>query len=225
MWEHNLTIRKPFGLSVFGSALLKAAPDCASILASVSRLEQSPPDAFANARMAAQKVAEFLRKAKTPDVGTSRISLSQEFRYTGGESKFIGYQATVDFSIVIRELDRIEEVLSGLVESGANELKSLSLQTTRLKELRAEVRRMAVAAAREKALIYAEAAGIELGEVIHIEDVNPNVLQGRGEGHVRREPVVDNDMAKQSLDPGSIDVGAAVLIGYSIRAKGFAGQG
>lgn len=137
----------------------------------------------------------------------------------GGEQKFIGYAARVEFSIILRELDRVEEVLTGLVDAGANELGSLSFQTTRLKELRAEVRKMAVAAAREKALIYSEAAGVALGDVLHIEDVNPNVLQGRGEGHVRREPVVDNDLDKQPLDPGSIDIGAAVLVGFGIRQK------
>jgi uncharacterized protein len=219
MWEHNLTIRQPFGVSVFGSALLKAAPDLASIMATVSRLEQKPSEAFAKAKKGAQGVAEFLRKARVPEVGTSRVSLTQQFRYIGGETKFIGYQARVDFSVIVRELDRVEELLTGLVDSGANELGSLSFQTTRLKELRAEVRKMAIAAAREKASVYSEAAGVELGEVIHIEDVNPNVLQGRGEGHVRREPVVDNDLAKQPLDPGSIDIGAAVLVGFSIKRQ------
>jgi len=219
MWEHNLAIQQPFGVSVFGSALIKASPDLFSIVATVSRLEQKPSDAFANARKGAQSVAEFLRKSRVPEIGSSRISLSQEFRYVGGETKFVGYRAKIAFNIILRELDRVEELLTGLVDAGANELNSTSFQTNRLKELRAEVRRMAVAAAREKALIYCEAAGVELGPVLHIEDVNPNVLQGRGEGHVRREPVVDNDLDKQPLDPGSIDIGAAVLIGFKIQGK------
>lgn len=220
MWEHNLTIKTPFGISVFGSALVKAAPDCASIVATVGRLEQKPAEAFAKARKGAQAVSEFLRRAKIEEVATSRITLSQEFRFISGEQRFLGYHARVGFNIIIRELDRVEEVLTGMVEAGANELGSLSFQTTRLKELRADARRMAIVAAKEKALVYADSAGVELGYIIHIEDVNPNVLQGRGEGHVRREPVVDNDLGKQPMDPGSIDIGAAVLVGFTIKAKG-----
>ena len=219
MWEHNLTIHDPFGLSVFGSALVKAPPDCVSIMVGVSRLEQKPTDAFSKARKGSQSVAEFLRRSQVAEFGASRISLSQDFRYTGGETRFVGYKAKMSYTLILRDLERLEDVLTGLVEAGANELTSVDFQTTRLKELRAQARRAAVEAAREKAHIYCEAAGVLLGNVLHIEDVNPNVLQGRGEGHVRREPVVDNDISKQSLDPGAIDIGAAVLIGFALKQK------
>jgi uncharacterized protein YggE len=53
-------------------------------------------------------------------------------------------------------------------------------------------RRLAIAAAQEKAQIYANAAGVSIGHVLHIQDVNPQVLQGRGEGHVQREQVVSS---------------------------------
>src|SRR5882724_10991380 len=122
MWEHNLAIRQPFGVSVFGSALLKASPDLVSITATVSRLEQKPAEAFAKARKGSQSVAEFLKRARVPEVGASRVSLTQQFRYVGGEQKFIGYAARVEFSVIVRELDRVEELLTGLVDAGANEL-------------------------------------------------------------------------------------------------------
>src|ERR1051326_6174831 len=218
MWENNLTIRNPFGLSVFGSALIKAPPDCVSITVGVSRLEQKPSDAFSKARKGAKSVAEFLRGSQLSEYGASRIFLSQDFRYTGGETRFVGYKAKMAYTLILRDLDRLEDTLTGLVDAGANELTSVDFQTIRLKELRAQARRLAVEASRVKAQVYCEAAGTGLGKVLHIEDVNPNVLQGRGEGHVRREPVVDNDMTKQPLDAGAIDIGAAVLIGFELKS-------
>ena len=47
--------------------------------------------------------------------------------------------------------------------AGANELTSVTFQTTRLKEVRADARRRAVAAAREKAELYCSAAGVSAG--------------------------------------------------------------
>jgi uncharacterized protein YggE len=219
MWENNLTIRNPFGVSVFGSALITAQPDCVSILAGISCLEQKPTDAFSKARKGAQTVAEFLRRSQIQEFGASRVSLSKDFKYSGGEQRFVGYKAKMSYTLLLRDLDRLEEVLTGLVEAGANELTSVNFQTSRLKDLRAEARRVAVEAAREKAQIYCEAARVFLGEVLHIEDVNPNILQGRGEGHVRREPVVDNDLSEQSLDAGAINIGAAVLVGFGLKSK------
>lgn len=219
MWEQSLTIQSPFGVSVFGSALLRVSPDSASIIADITRLEQKPSDAFAKARKASQSVVEYLRHASVSEFGASRVSLSQDMRYVGGETRFMGYKARISFGVVLRSLDRVDEVISGLVDAGTNEIGSISFQTSRLREFRAEVRRLAIQAAKEKAQVYSEAAGVALGEVLHIQDVNPQVLQGRSEGHVKREPVVDNDTDKQLLDPSAIEVGAAVLVGFRLAPK------
>jgi len=186
----------------------------------VSRVEQKPADAFAKAKRGAQAVAIFLRRSEIADFGASRVSLSQDFRHSAEETRFVGYKAKMSYGLLLRDLDRLEEILAGLVDAGANELTSVEFQTSRLKELRAQARRMAVEGARDKAIIYCETAGVLLGNVLHIEDVNPNVLQGRGEGHMRWEPLVDNDtMCKHSLDAGAIDIGAAVLVGFGLKAK------
>src|SRR5215212_2865271 len=179
------------GVKVFGSAVVRVAPDTASIVVAVSRLEPKPEAAFAKAREGAQGVTAYLHKAGVQDFGSSRVTLSQEFRYANGENKFVGYQAKIEFHVVLREMDKVDAVLAGLIAAGANTLTSVTFQTTRLKELRAEARRRAVAAAREKAELYCGAAGIAAGRVLAIEDVNPESLSGRNEGHVRREPVAD----------------------------------
>lgn len=217
MWE-NLTITDPFGLSVFGSALIKTPPDLVSIRADVARIEQKPSAAFSKARKAAHDVTDFLRSSKVDEYGVARMTLVPEFEFMGGQRKFLGYVARIGFAVILRDLDRTEEIVSGLVDAGAGEIRSMEFQASGLKDIRARARRLAIVAAREKAEIYAEAAGVSIGSVLHIQDVNPQVLQGRGEGHVRREPVVDNDSANQTLDPGAIEVGAAVMMAFSLPA-------
>ena len=201
---------------MFGSAVLRVKPDVVSLNFTVSRLEKQPKEAFAATRKTVQKVSQYLTQASIEDVGSSRINLSQAFRYVGGENKFLGYQAEVSFHLLLSDLERMEDILSGVVDAGANKINSVDFQTTRLKELRAEVRRQAVAAAREKAEIYCEAAGVTLGKVIHIEDINPEQLRGR-EGHrVREEIKPDNDEPLKAFDPGSIVVGGAVVVAFAL---------
>jgi uncharacterized protein len=142
----------------------------------------------------------------------SQMALAAEFTFISGERKSLGYAARITFRMILRSLDRTEDIVSGLVDSGADEIRSIEFQTSDLKEIRARARRLAIAAAQEKAQIYANAAGVSIGHVLHIQDVNPQVLQGRGEGHVQREPVVDNDSDKQTLDPGAIEDGATLLL-------------
>lgn len=151
------------------------------------------------------------------EFGTSRINLSPKHNYSGGEQRFLGYEASVTFHISLRELDRVEELLTGLVDAGANEVNGVSFQTSRLKELRTEARSRAVAAAREKALNYCEAAGVLLGNILHIEDVNPAAVQGSDGGHLRVEPRIDDDDSATAFDATAISVSAAVLLSYEIR--------
>ena len=205
---------------VFGSAVVRVAPDVASIVVAVSRLEKKPENAFEKARDAAKAVNAYLHRTGLSDFGSSRVTLSQETRYANGESKFIGYQARIAFNVVVREMDKLDPLLSGLIETGANELTGVRFETTRLKELRADARRRAVVAAREKAELYCAAAGVAVGSVVEIEDVNPEVLTGRKEGHMLREVMpVDDAGASGAIDPGAIAVGAAVNVVYQIVAR------
>jgi hypothetical protein len=146
------------GVRVFGSAVVRVAPDLATILVGVTRVEPQPEPAFAAARTAAQSVGAYLQRRNMQDFGSSRITLSQEFRYTSGEQRFVGYAARIGFSVVLRNTDQVEETVTGLIGAGANELTSVTFQTSRLREVRADARRRAVAAAREKAELYCAAA-------------------------------------------------------------------
>lgn len=210
------SLQQPFGITAFGSSIVRVEPDIASLDFSVSRIEQHPKDAFRQAREAAKSVQSYLAQSGLDDYGSSRISLEQTFRYIDRENKFVGYTAKIAFHLLLRQLDRIEEILIGITDAGVNNIESVNYQTSRLKELRAEARKNAVAAARQKAEIYCQAAGVVLGSVIHIEDVNPDQLQGR-EGHVIREIPLEDDGAVKAFSPGSIVVAGAVLIAYEIE--------
>ncbi len=205
------------GVRVFGSAVLRVAPDMASIIVAVSRLEPQPDSAFARARDAAQAINTYLHKAGVKDFGSSRVNLAQQYRFSNGENRFLGYQAKIGFNVVLREMDRVDGLLSGLIKAGANELTSVTFETTRLQVLRADARRRAVAAARAKAELYCEAAGVAVGQVLAIEDVNPESLNGRSESHALREPLpVDDTGDPGAIDPGAITVGAAVHVLYEL---------
>ncbi len=210
-------IYQPFGISVFGSAIIRVEPDVASLYFAVSRLEQEPKDAFQKAREGALSVQAFLRQANIDDVGSSRVQLAEEFHYGGSEKRFAGYRASISFHVLLRELDRMEEILAGVINAGANSIRSIDLQTSRLKEVRAEARQRAVEAAREKAELYCKTAGVNLGAVIHIEDANPDLLH-RQEGHRISEIKPDDEGPLNAFEPGSIVVGGAVFVAFQIES-------
>jgi hypothetical protein len=210
-------ISNPLGINVFGSALIRVEPDIATLSFGVSSVEKKPDAAFQATRNLAQKVQSYLSKAGIQEVSTSRIRLDTYYEYIEGRNQFAGYSAQVMFTVLLTDLSRIEEILVGVVDAGANIIESTSFQTSRLKELRAEARRRAVEAAREKADNYCRAAGVTLGGVLHIEDVNPDTLRGF-EGHSRREePTIDENEPLRAFSAGSIVVRGAVMMTYSLK--------
>ena len=213
--NNTQAIQNPLGVTVFGSAVLRVEPDIASLNFTVSHLEQHPKDALAATRETAQKVSQYLAQAGLANVGSSRINLSQSFRYIGGENKFLGYQAEVTFHLSLTDLDRMEEILVGVVDEGVNKIQ-VDFRTTRLKELRMDARRRAILAAREKAEVYCEAAGVTLGTVIHIEDVNPDQLRGHEQNQrILRSQVLD-DASIGAFDPGKIAIKGAVMMVFAL---------
>jgi uncharacterized protein YggE len=127
------------------------------------------------------------------------------------------YAATIEFQMRLKQLDRLEEVLVGITEAGANQIRQVDYQTSRMKELRDQSREQAVVAAREKAEAYGRAAGVALGPVIHIEDVDPDQPRvGHGATFEMRglEEIMSN-----ALDPGMITIIGAVRIAWEIVQK------
>jgi uncharacterized protein len=209
-------ISNPYGIAVFGSAISRVEPDIASLNFAVSRLESQPEDAFSRIREDAQKVRTYLLQNGVTDIAASRVTLEASFAYTGNnQKKFEGYRARIEFSVLLHNLDQVDDILTGVIGAGVNELRSTSFQTSRLKDIRADARRRAIQAAREKAELYCEAAGVILRSVLHIEDANPEMLRGSHESYTSTEPQSDDETVR-AIDPGSITVGAAVRVAYSI---------
>ena len=213
--DFSQLVPSPAGIKVFGSAIVRVEPDTASLTFAVSRLGKHPRDAFREARESSQRVWAFLTQAKLDDVGTSRMTLTETFDYS--PRNLLGYTARIAYHLLLRDLDRLEEILVGIVDSGANEITSVEFQSIRLKEFRAEARRRAVQAARDKALLYCEAASVTLGQVLHLEDVNPDTLRGTGSHQLREQQPDDDGETLKAFDPGSIVIGGAVRIIYEIK--------
>lgn len=217
------SIRSPAGINVFGSFVLRVEPDVARVRFVVSRLEPEPSTAFAANREAVARVRAVLTEAgvQAADVQSSHVRLSDEWEWRDKERVHLGYRASVGLAVRLTDLGRFEEIVAAAVQAGAAEIQSTEFATSKLAEHRAEARRGAFVAARRKAELYAEEAGVRVGDVLHVEDVNPATLGGRESHNLD----LGADESAASAAPGSIDVGAAVMLSFAIergkRTSGF----
>jgi uncharacterized protein len=202
------------GITVFGSSTVRVSPDSASIIAAVSRSETGPAEAFAAAKAAAAGVQDFLKEQGVRNFSSSRITLAQEYRIVNQAEKSgptLGYKARIGFNIKVSDLDRVEGLVSGLVAAGANELQAVTYQSSLLPEMRNDARRQAIAAAKEKAELYCQEAGVSVGKVLAIDEV---AAIPPGPKPPPQSP------AAATVDPAEITVAANVTMTFEINREG-----
>jgi uncharacterized protein len=205
-------VERPWGVTAYGAASVKAVPDLVRARFKVSRTEQGAATAFAVVSDAVLGVRRVLREHGVPDaaVEQSRLGLSSSYTY-GAERTFIGHVCEASFAVEYADLEGVQALLVDLVGAGANEIEGVDFDVSGKPELRARARRQAVGAARRKAELYAEAAGVRLGAVLHIEDVDPEQI---GDGHYRGHQ--DSGDVGEAFAPGHVVVSAAVILGFAI---------
>ncbi|MCX4608038.1 MULTISPECIES: SIMPL domain-containing protein [Streptomyces] len=208
------TIDEPWGLSVFGAGSVRAEPQLVRVKLAVDVLEPSPDKAFQEAGSAVSRLRETLRGHGIPDasVSGSRLSLQSEYDGYGTGRKFLGYRCQASYVIEIETIDDLQRLIVDAVDAGANRVDDVVFDVRDKPALRDEARRRAVDAARRKAEVYAEAAGVPLGTVLHIQDVDAESWEMRGHrGHGGGGGSSEGDLA-----PGMVEVHAAVLLGFSL---------
>lgn len=208
-----------FGVSVFGSALLRTEPDLAEVELGVLEMASTAAEAFESNRAGVRAVRDSLRASGLGDESVEGTRVTLQTVYDGYERrKLVGYQAYVHFRVLVTRLDEVERTLTAAVEAGANEVQ-VTYQTSRLRELRAQARQNAIHAARAKAENYCEAADVQLGQVVFIEDLNPQYLPGgmHDLGLRSNIPEDEDPAVTGAWGSGSLIVKAAVRVGYTLH--------
>ncbi|MER6356517.1 SIMPL domain-containing protein [Streptomyces sp. NPDC001634] len=208
------SITEPWGLSVFGAGSVRVEPQLVRVKPTVDVLEPSADKAFQRAGLAVSQLRQVLRGHGIPDasVSGSRLRLSSEYDGYGSGRKFLGYRCQASYSVETEALDDLQQLIVDVVVAGAERIDSVEFDVHNKPALRDEARRKAVAAARRKAEVYAEAAGVTLGTVLHIQDVDAESREfsnyrGHGGG---------GGSSAGDLAPGMVEVSAGVVLGFSL---------
>ena len=203
-------------VTVNASSVIPVEPDMVSLQFSVIQFKPTPREALNATREDARKVQIYLQKAGINDVKSSHIELRERssHSYTGPGPE--GYEAELKYYVLLDDVNRLEEILVGVVEAGAHQIYNANFETTQLKRLRQEARQQAIHAARDKAELYCQAAGAELGQVLQIEELNYGSLRRAPGGTQKTDS--DYDDIPRVLNPASIEVHVNVRVSYAIRS-------
>ncbi len=210
-WENARTI------IVTGNGEATKAPDMAYLTLGVESDGATASEALRKNSAQMEATIKTLRDAGVDkkDIQTSNLSVGARYDYSreGGAPRLIGYQATNTISVKLRNLEKAGGVIDRAVASGSNRLDSISFGFADPKPLLNDARKSAVADARERAGLYAEAAGVKLGRVLQISD-SFTAAPGPYPVAVRADTL---EAKTVPIAAGEQSVGASVSVVYAIE--------
>ena len=160
-------------------------------------------------------------------IQTDHISIEPRYRDSYEQRDFVGFFVRQTIVITLKDITRFEDLLTDVLDAGANYVHGIQFRTTELRKHKDEARALAIRAAREKAVALAAELGQKVGEPYAIREeqsgwwsgygwwgstgnfgMTQNVVQNTGEAPTTTEG---------ALAPGQISVTARVTVSFSLE--------
>ena len=161
-------------VSVSATGVVTAEPDLASISTGVVAEGDTARAALSANTALMSKLVEGLKATGIQPKDIKTISFNVQPRYQnykdGRPATINGYQVVNQVRIVVRELDKLGQVLDTAVTLGANQMGGIEFQVSAAETLKDEARKVAMANALRRAKLFAASANADVGEVIAIAE-------------------------------------------------------
>jgi uncharacterized protein len=165
-------------ITVTGDGKITVVPDIAHISVGVVTDGKTAADALAannTAMRALFKALEALGISER-DIQTSSFTITPKYESPVSVPEhplppvLVGYTVSNQITVTVRKVEETGKVVDALVTEGANCVNGISFGVSDTSKLMDEVRKLAVADARHKAELYAQAAGASVGRVVQISE-------------------------------------------------------
>jgi len=159
-------------MSVSGTGRVTVIPDIATVNVGVRTEADAVQDALDGNIAQANAISQVLQELgiAEEDIQTSNFNIYPAERYdplTGQtEGQYFVVENTVN--VTVRDLSNLGEVLSAVVEAGANTIYGINFNVEDREAAVAEARELAIQDAKAKAESIAEEAGVSLGDLMNI---------------------------------------------------------
>ena len=163
-------------ITVTGEGRVDAAPDMATISLGVVTEGKTAAEAMA---ANSERVSAMLKQLSAAgiedrDMQTSNLNINPRMDHNSSSTRsgplVVGFIASNTVAVRMRDLETMGATLDSVLESGANQFHGLSFGFQDPQPHQDDARRRAVEDARRKAELYAEAAGVTLGNVMTIAE-------------------------------------------------------
>ena len=162
-------------IEVSGSSVVYMTADEASFSISAEFTAETTDEARAKTDEIINSAIAILKDnygVQDKDIASGYLSLSPYYEWKDNNRVLAGPRGYQSVTVTISDISKVGEIVEALSHVNGISVGSISLDKADNSSEMEEARTMAVKAAIEKAKVYAEAAGMEVGRVLLITDSN-----------------------------------------------------
>ena len=161
-------------VSFSGEGRVVSKPDIAKVNLSIVTNALTSKIAQDENSNKSKAVTDYLKKQNIDDkdIKTTGYNIYPQYKYPqyGGQPTITGYQVNQTMEVKVRDLDKVSNILDGVVSAGANVVNQLSFEIDNPEALKAEARTKAIADAKKKANELKSQVGISLGKIVNFSE-------------------------------------------------------
>lgn len=218
-------------ITITGEAEVNVVPDQVVLTLGVEtsnrqlRLAKSANDEIVKKVFAAAQAREVAAK----DIQTDYMGIEPRYRDSYEQRDFVGFFVRKTVVVTLRDVTQFEDLLSDVLDAGANYVQGIQFRTTELRKYRDQARSLAIQAAREKAVAMAQELGQQVGQPARITEEQNNWWSGYGAWWggsyvgAMTQNVIQNAgnapvLTEGALAPGQISVTARVTVSFELES-------
>lgn len=227
-WRNTTGVRQ---ISVSGEGKVSVRPDIATFTTSVVTQSARVKEAQDENAKRSNEIISFAKanSVMEKDLKTIGYNIIPQYQYDSrpciqiypnpcvqNPPRIVSYEVRSSLEIKVRDLGKVDDLLSGVVSAGANEVVSVVFSVDDEEKVRAEARKLAIEDARSKAKVLSKDLRVRLGKIISFSESGGGVpiffrAEALGKGGGLAAP------ATPQVEPGEQEIKSNVTIMYEFR--------
>lgn len=204
-------------VTVSGEARIEVVPDELRVHATISHTADSVIAATASVGERSIAALDAARAAGVADadVRALAVRVQPQYDWKDGERVLRGHEASRPIEIKLRDLDAWPVLLNALIEAGVDRIDSVEADLANRDAVARQALALAVAYARSRADLLAEASGTRVRSVYSITETNRDYAHPRMREAMAMRVAADQGAA---YEPGTITITSSVQAMYLLRS-------
>jgi uncharacterized protein YggE len=205
-------------INVSGEGKIKVTPDQAAISISVETKGVKASDVKKENDIKIDAVLKFIKKMNIAkeDFQSQRINLYPNYDY---EKKKSNYLATQTVVVLLKDLNKYDVLMDGLVDLGINRIDNVEFKSSKMEALHTDARKLAIQNAKAKAEDFVSVLNQKVGKAMTISDNSQTYYPPRPMYEMKAMAMADGagGAPRETLATGEIELVVNVSVSFVLE--------